>query len=122
LISAGLALALPALVMLIFARRSEWVASLRDGASSRGAWAIAALYLIIAAAAWVLVRMTPHVLNVSLSIVARARRKFRPWLRHHHIRLLPPRWRRRRAHESGTGPLRLKDEILKFVRTRTRSN
>jgi hypothetical protein len=81
---------------------------------ARGPVAVAALYLIVGAVAWVLVRLTPHALNVLLGITARARRKFRPWLRHHRIRLLPPRWRRRRPHEPGRGPLRLKDEILGF--------
>ena len=72
------------------------------------------IYLISAASVWLIARYTPHVLNVLLRLVARGRRKFRPWLRHHHIRLLPPRWRVRLGHERGIGPFRLTEEVLKF--------
>jgi hypothetical protein len=65
-----------------------------------------------------LARSTPHMLNLLLRIIATSRRKVRPWLRRHRIRLLPPRWRRRHRHEPGIGPLRLKDEILKFGKRR----
>jgi hypothetical protein len=114
LICAAAALIAPALVLLAVRHRPRWLAQARAGALARGPVAVAALYLIVGAVAWVLVRLTPHALNVLLGITARARRKFRPWLRHHRIRLLPPRWRRRRPHEPGRGPLRLKDEILGF--------
>jgi len=70
--------------------------------------------LIAVALIWLIARATPHALNVLLRLMARSRRKFRPWLRRHHIRLLPPRWRVRHRHEAGGGPFRLKDEILKL--------
>jgi hypothetical protein len=114
LISLGVALALAAVALSLLRSRSEWVAS----RYARGEFTAAALYLIAVAVIWVIARVTPHVLNLLLRVVAAARHKFRPWLRRHHIRLLPPRWRRRRAHEPGSGPLRIKDEILKFVRHR----
>jgi hypothetical protein len=94
--------------------RFRWVAA----RYARGPVTAVALYLIAVAPIWVVARITPHALNLLLRLVAVARHKFRPWLRRHHIRLLPPRWRRRHAHEPGRGPLRLKDEILKFVRHR----
>jgi hypothetical protein len=112
----GLALAAPALVLLVVTHRPRWLAQARAGALAHGPVAVAALYLIGGAVVWVLVRLTPHALNVVLRITARARRRFRPWLRHHRIRLLPPRWRRRHPHEPGNGPFRLKDEILGFSR------
>jgi hypothetical protein len=114
LISLGVALALAAVALPLLRSHSRWVAEQYGG----GAFTAAALYLITVAVIWVIARATPHVLNLLLRLVAAARHKFRPWLRRHRIRLLPPRWRRRLAHESGTGPLRLKDEILKFVRHR----
>jgi hypothetical protein len=67
-----------------------------------------------------LARLFPHALNLLLRVVSRARRKFRPWLRRHRIRLLPPRWRTRHLHEAGSGPFRLKDEILKYTRRKGR--
>jgi hypothetical protein len=76
-----------------------------------------ALYLILVSMIWGLARLTPHALNLSLRIIAKGRRRFRPWL-HHHIRLLPPRWRVRLRHERGRGPLRLKEEILRFGKKR----
>jgi hypothetical protein len=118
LICAGISLALPALVLTVVQSRPRWIAQPRAGAVARGPVALLALYLAGAVVVWCLARSTPHVLNLLLRIIARARRKFRPWLRHHHIRLLPPRWRRRHPHETGVGPLRLKDEILKFVKRR----
>lgn len=113
---AGVATALPALVLLIARHRPRWLARRLADALERGPMAVAALYLIIAAFAWVLARLTPHALNLLLRTMARARRQFRPWLRRHRVRLLPPRWRRRRRHEPGTGPFRLKDEILKWTK------
>jgi hypothetical protein len=90
--------------------RYEWVRT----QYSRGWWAIVLSYLIAVALIWLVARATPHVINAMLRLMAKARRKFRPWLRHHHIRLLPPRWRVRHGHEAGRGPFRLKDEILKM--------
>jgi hypothetical protein len=106
------ALALPVPILWIAPRHSARLAAqLR-----RGPLAVAVIYLVVALGVWVLARLTPHVLNLLLRLVARARRKFRPWLRRHRIRLLPPRRRRRLGHEAGFGPFRLKDEILKFTR------
>lgn len=114
LISLGVALALAALALPLARSRSEWV----ERQASKGPIALAMLYLIAVAVIWLLARVTPHVLNLLLRLIAAARHKFRPWLRRHHIRLLPPRWRRRHPHEPGSGPLRLTDEILKFSRKR----
>lgn len=113
----GAALVLPVIALIVTRHRPRWLAHARGVVFSRGWVPVVALYLIMAAVAWVLARLTPHVLNVLMRITARARRTFRPWLRRHRIRLLPPRWRRRRPSEPGGGPYRLKDEILKFTRS-----
>ena len=118
LISLGVALALTAVAVPLARSRSQWVAA----QSSTGPFAGAVLYVVLIAVFWLIARVTPHVLNLVLRLIARARRKFRPWLRHHHVRLLPPRWRRRHPHESGSGPLRLTDEILRFSRKRGQRN
>ena len=110
LISLLVALALPVILLSVAQRRSEWLAT----RLSRGPLWVGLIYVISAASVWLLARYTPHVLNVLLRLVARGRRKFRPWLRHHHIRLLPPRWRVRLGHERGIGPFRLTEEILKY--------
>ena len=114
LISLGVALVLAAVALPLVQSRSRWVAE----RYANGPFTAVALYLIAVALAWLVARSTPHVLNLLLRLVAAARHKFRPWLRRHRIRLLPPRWRRRRPHESGSGPFRLRDEILKFSRKR----
>jgi hypothetical protein len=78
--------------------------------------AIPTTYLFATAAGWLAIRLTLRLANVLLRFVPRARRRVRPWLRRHRIRLLPPRWRRRLPHERGSGPHRLKDEILELGR------
>ncbi len=80
------------------------------------AFIIIATYLLGTAAAWLAIRLTLRSTNALLRGVPGVRRRVRPWLRRHHIRLLPPRWRRRRPHERGSGPQRLTDEILKLGR------
>jgi hypothetical protein len=119
LICAGVAVIMPILALMLASQRPWWLARARADALARGPVALVALYVGMAAIVWVLVRRTPYARNLLLRITARARRKFRPWLRRHHIRLLPPRRRRRHAHEPGSGPLRLKDEILKFSKMRS---
>lgn len=56
------------------------------------------------------------VANLLLRAMPPIRRRVRPWLRHHRIRLLPPRRRHRLPHEPGAGPFRLKDEILGYLK------
>ncbi len=77
---------------------------------------IVAIYLFGTAAAWLVLRLVLILTNAFLRIVPRIRRHIRPWLHRRGIRLLPPRRRRRLPHERGSGPHRLKDEILKLVR------
>ncbi|HEX8524330.1 MAG TPA: hypothetical protein VF669_18890 [Tepidisphaeraceae bacterium] len=106
-----IALALPLPLLLIAQTRSARLATqLRRGPVAAGV-----IYLVAALALWTLARLTPHGLNLLLRLIARGRRKFRPWLRRHRIRLLPPRWRMRLGHEAGAGPFSLKEEILKFT-------
>ena len=106
------ALAVPAVALAAGRRHVARVAWVYE----RGPLALAGVYAAAAAAVWLAARASPAALNLLLRGVARGRRKFRPWLRRHRIHLLPPRWRRRHAHEHGEGPLRLKDEILGFGR------
>lgn len=120
LVSAGVALVVPAVVWLVVDERPWWVAGVRAAAVNYGPGAAVSLYLTVVAVLWVLARATPHVLNLALRIVSRGRRTFRPWLRHHHIHLLPPRWRCRHPHEPGTGPFRLTDEIVRFTKRHRR--
>jgi hypothetical protein len=77
---------------------------------------VAALYVTGVAVVWLLARTSPHALNLTLRLMARTRRRVRPWLRRRGIRLLPPRWRRRHPHEPGSGPLKATEEILKFLK------
>jgi hypothetical protein len=112
MISLVVALGLAALALAFLRPRAHWL----DELHSRGPLARAIAYVILAAIIWLIARVTPHVLNLLMRLVARARRKFRPWLRRHRIRLLPPRWRIRASHEPGPGAFRLGDEILKFHR------
>jgi hypothetical protein len=116
LISFGLALAVAVVALPLARSRIPWVAA----SYQKGPVALAMLYGIAVAAIWLLVRATPHILNLLLRLIARGRHKVRPWLRRHHIRLLPPRWRRRLSHEPGIGPFRLREEILKFRRRKPR--
>lgn len=112
LVSFGLTLIVSFVGWLLF-RNHLWWGRITGG--GQGPLRVVLGYLAIAAAVGGLVYALPPTLNAGLWIVARARRRFRPWLRWHHVRLLPPRRRRRRPHEPGHGPFRLKEEILKFV-------
>ena len=82
----------------------------------RGAGLLVSAAFLLAAtgACWLLLNAALRATNLLLRLVPRIRRHVRPWLRRHRIRLLPPRRRRRLAHESGSGPKTLKDEIVKF--------
>lgn len=73
------------------------------------------IYAIAFLAAWAAMRIAPRLINFSLRLISRARHRFRPWLRKHHIRLLP-RWRIPYADEPGHGAFRLTESILRFVR------
>jgi len=112
LVSLAAAVGASALLIRVGRARSDWL----ERQYARGTLPLLLLYLIAAAVVWLIARYTPHVLNCLLRVVARGRRRFRPWLRRHRIRLLPPRRRRRHPHEAGSGPFRLTDEILKFTR------
>ncbi len=117
LIGLGTALAVPAFVLLIMVPRTAWLKEIftHDPGVAGGVYALAALLT------WLFVRLAPPAVNLLLRLIARARRRFRPWLRRHRIRLLPPRWRPRLSHETGAGPYRLKDEILKLYKRRHRN-
>jgi hypothetical protein len=105
-IAALLALAMPLLLYWVLIPR--YLAA--EHLAQWGAWATAGACLLVMAMTWLLARFGFRLLNVLLRIIARVRRKTRPWLRDHGIRLLPPRVRRR-PHATGRGD---EDEILVF--------
>lgn len=113
-IAIALALAVPALVLA--PRWSEWMAQWypRRMAPTLG------LYAGLAIVAWLAVHLSLRLINLLAHVMPRIRRRMRPWLRRHRIRLLPPRWRRRLPHDRARGPLRLREEILSFARKRAR--
>ena len=114
LVSLVVALAVPALALWV----ARWRSFRPVGREYLNALVPAVLYGVGAALTWLAARSSQWALNLALRLVSKGRRRFRPWLRRHRIRLLPPRWRRRKAHEPGIGPLRLRDEILKFSGSR----
>jgi hypothetical protein len=110
LVSLLVALAVPGLAFWL----ARWRPSRLVGLDYPNALVPVVLYCVGAALTWLMVRPSQRVLNLALRLISKGRRRFRPWLRRYRIRLLPPRWRRRQAHEPGVGPLRLRDEILEL--------
>lgn len=105
-IAIAVALLLPAVAFAILSRRYgplaqiaywPWPYQLALGAGA-------------AVVAWGLARASYRLINWMLRTMPRARRKFRPWMRDHGIRLLPPRHRLRRRHPQSPPD----DEILEL--------
>lgn len=109
---AGVALVVPALLLWIAGPRLDWLASVYE----RGPLARVISYLLGAIVLGAAICTGLLAVNLLLRVMPPIRRRIRPWLRHHRIRLLPPRRRRRHPHEHGTGPFRLKDEILSILK------
>jgi len=84
------------------------------GGQPGGGRVVVAFLLAAIGLAWLLHNQLFRLINLLLRTAPRVRRRIRPWLRRHHIHLLPPRRRRRLAHEPGEGPHDLGDEILKL--------
>lgn len=61
---------------------------------------LAIALLMVMAITWLATRLSLRLLNWLIRGIPRVRQRVRPWLRHHGIRLLPPRWRR---HHPRTG-------------------
>jgi hypothetical protein len=112
LVILGLALIAPGVALWIFGTRLQWLPRVY----ARGPLAVAGAYVVGVMAALAIALCAVGAANLILRFVPAVRRRARPWLRHHRIRLLPPRWRRRLPHEPGSGPHRLKDEILRWVK------
>jgi len=74
------------------------------------------IYLVFALICWLLARVMLRSTNVILRIMARTRRKVRPWMRRHGIDLLPPRRRKRHRHSrhAPTSPPSDPDEIIQI--------
>jgi len=106
-----------ALALWFLESRLDWFAG---HAEKRPLVPLSAAYLVAVCISGLAALATMFMINLLIRIMPAIRRRVRPWLRHHHIRLLPPRYRRRLSHEAGTGPVHLKDEILAFVRKRHR--
>ncbi len=110
LFCAAVALVLPAIIVL-FPPVRHW------GPIAGDPVLIFSFYALGVTVTWLALRLICPGLNFLLGMVAKSRRRIRPWLRHHHIRLLPPRRRRRHPHEPGDGPLDLGDgEILRYTK------
>jgi linoleoyl-CoA desaturase len=111
-------LAIPVVALPLARGRLSWLAE----QYARAPTTVVAVHLLGVAVTWLTIQLSLRVTNLLLVLcVPRVRRRVRPWLRRRHIHLLPPRWRRRLPHERtheahGGGPLRLKDEILRFYR------
>jgi hypothetical protein len=112
LVSVAIGFAAPAILLAIAHTRSRWRAGLWVG----GSGGLVLIYAASVMLALLALRASPFAVNVLLRIVPRMRRRVRPWLRRHRIRLLPPRYRR--AHETHGGVYRLKEEILGWSRRR----
>lgn len=106
-----------ALALWFLEARVDWFAATVE---KRPLLLLSAAYLIGVCISGLAALATMFMINLLIRIMPPIRRRVRPWLRHHHIRLLPPRYRRRLSHEAGTGPVHLKDEILAFIRKRHR--
>lgn len=109
----GVALVVPGFVLLL-GIQTRWLPEGLSDSPARAAGSYLAGVLLTGLAAGAAVLM----LNLLLRVMPRIRRRVRPWLRSHHIRLLPPRRRHRLPHEPGSGPFRLKDEILAYLKRR----
>lgn len=110
---AGISLAVPALGHWLFRTQLERPYQLLEQgplATTVVAYLLSGVVLGLACCGAVLL------VNLLLRTMPPIRRHVRPWLRRHRIRLLPPRRRPRHPHEHGTGPFRLKDEILSILK------
>lgn len=107
----AVALIVPGLVLLL-GIQTRWLPPVLSDSPARAAGSYFAGVLLTGLAACVAVLIA----NLLLRVMPPIRRSVRPWLRRHRIRLLPPRWRHRLAHEPGSGPFRLKDEILAYLK------
>jgi uncharacterized membrane protein YbhN (UPF0104 family) len=71
-------------------------------------------YMLLAIGLWVLLWPGRSILNAALRVIARVRRKVRPWLRRHGFNLLPARRRRRRLTANGPFQRGADPEILEI--------
>jgi hypothetical protein len=110
------AVALPGAVLWIFGNRWDRLVSVYD----QGPLAIVSVYVAGVVISWVIALAALRFANMMVRWHPRVRRRVRPWLRRHHIRLLPPRWRRRHPNEAGQFPkrIRVKDEVISFIKHR----
>ena len=118
LVLAGVSVVAPALALWLSGRYSDRLNRLHGQALLPAV----GFYALGVAVAGLTVCATMLAANGLLRLMPRIRRRARPWLRRHRIRLLPPRRRRRLLHEHGVGPMRLKDEILAFLKRPSRAN
>ena len=115
LITIAWAVALPGLLLMIFGSRWERL----EEVYRQGPLAILSLYVAGVVAAWLIALIGLRAGNLLVRFMPHVRRRVRPWLRKHHIHLLPPRWRRRNPNEAGRDRrVRLKDEVLAYIRHR----
>jgi hypothetical protein len=118
LVLVGVSLVAPAMMLWLFGSYSRRLDRLHE----RGWLTVAGAYLLGVVVAGLGAYGVMLAVNGLLWLMPRIRRRARPWLRRHRIRLLPPRRRLRLAHEHGVGPMRLKDEILSFLKRPRRAD
>lgn len=107
---ASVAVFAPALAMAYLLYEFPW---LRDGHRNTTT-AYVGIYIAVALLTWALGLHSIGLLNWLLRLVARGRRRIRPWLRRRGIDLLPPRRRRRRIVAGGPMTRDPDEEILSF--------
>jgi len=116
LVILGVSVVVPALALRLFGTHLQWLPAPLMQGSLRVATGYVAGVLLVALAAFAMLLL----LNLLMRAMPPIRRRVRPWLRRHHVRLLPPRYRRRMADEHGKGPIRLKGEIVAFLKRHQR--
>jgi hypothetical protein len=107
----AVALVVPGIVLLL-GIQTQWLPNGLSDSPARAAGSYFAGVLLMGLVACLAVLIA----NLLLRVMPPIRRRVRPWLRRHRVRLLPPRWRHRLPHEPGSGPFRLKDEILAYLK------
>lgn len=117
LVILGVSLVAPALALRLFGTRLESISA----APTQGLLVFVAVYALGVVLCGLTAGGAVLLLNLLLRSMPPIRRRVRPWLRRHRIRLLPPRYRRRLSHEPGIGPIRIKEEIIAFLHKHRRS-
>jgi len=116
LVILGVSLIAPAVALWLFGTRLAWLTA----ATTRGPLVFLTAYLLSVGLVGLVTSGALLLINPLLGIMPPIRRRIRPWLRRHHVRLLPTRYRRRLSHEHGTKRMRREGEIIAYLWKRNR--